>query len=189
MSKHWWIIGCKIGEALADSSSLIFLFCRGENWGLKRGSSSSHPRIRTLRKQPTASCTQMGDFCCKCMPFSKSPILTRLFSCKVSLLLFVRSGGPALAEQFFQGILNGTQQSSYWYFQCLIEHPWSKSCMRPGCNLQGPCGHINFQPTQWLKVLGGLACAWLSSLFQMPLSHFMAHWLCPPKGEEGGESF
>lgn len=84
MSKHWWITGCKIGEALADSSSLIFLFCRGENWGLKRGSPSSYPRIRTLREQPPASCTQMGDFCCKCTPLSKSPILTRLFSCKES---------------------------------------------------------------------------------------------------------
>lgn len=187
MSKRWCIIGCKVREALAESSRLIFLFCRGENWGLERGSPSSHLSSRTLREPGMAPCAQMGVFGCKCTLFSKSPIPTGPLACKELPSLACEK---RWAEWSFQGILNAAWQSSYWYFQRLVEHPRSKSCTRPDCSPQGQCGHINFQPMQWLE---GWSCPWwssrvpgFSSLFQMPLGHFMAHWLCPPRGW-GGE--
>ena len=107
MSKHWWIIGCKVGEALADSPSLIFWFCRGENWGWEKGSRSSHPPIRTLREPAMASCAQMADFCCKCMPFSKSHILTALFSCKEPPFscLWEVVGQPWLSRVFRESLM------------------------------------------------------------------------------------
>lgn len=138
------------------------------------------------------SYTQTGLFDCLCIPFSKLLHFRSIPLKGASLLSFVRGGRLVLTEQDLQGILNTTWQSRHWYFQCLVEHPQSRSCKRPDCSPRGQCGHISIQSVQWLK---GWLCPWCigpvpasSSLFPMPFDHLLAHWLFPQrvKKEEGG---
>lgn len=184
-----------MGEALAEPLSLILLLYRRE----AQKQEDPHPNpwpsstdIATLREPVIPTCDQTGVICCICTHLSKCLIFPKDCSSQKSFpALIWERWWAGLAEQGFQ-ILSAALQSSYWYFQCLVEHPWFRSCTRPDCRPQGQCRHINFQPMQWLK--GWLRPWWISwmpgfsSFSDAPWSFHVSLTLFPQRVRRKGDS-
>lgn len=188
MSRHWWIIGYKVGEVLAQSN---FLIPQRRKLRFRERTSLPHSTLtREYSDRDHFLCLVRGPLLQKYVDLKNRVFPQDRSTAKSFPSLACERGWAGLAEPGFQGILNATWQSSHWYFQPLVEHSWSKSCARGQTAIpRASVGTLTSSQCNDSKAdydLGGWAmCLAFSLSFRCPLVILLLIDSVPLEGEEG----